>query len=959
MTQPALRADLATCLALAVAACATSCAAEPAPSSSSAPPAPLARTTAPSSSGADAPCAPVVATAPGNEPVFVRDVERAGGTTTTWTLSDVGPGAHAVLRVFRRGGATAPDVEVARTDGAGPLRVDVATPPGSSARYTLVVHGAATAAHGRAVLREDDGAAMSIRFGGVVQRHCGLGARDALHAIFEPGTAGRLRLLVVDAPTGSARAGPLVADDDEATVGAPVGGARDVWSVASSSISSGGAVSVVVNDGTDGDGDGVGDALERALHMCPDTASTTDQGWDCRRFRSADTDVDGLPDAVEVFHATEQGTHFAPRKFGGSPAHKDVFVEVDWGEGEYQAPDDVIAEHYNGALMTSLRDAYATARGTGTAAHVGNPDFEDGLRLHFDVAGAPTLSLPGNPVIRYAAHSNEVPGGCDHRRAYKEQQTAVRRKYVHHLCSSQQTQGGARVLSKRFSAQADAHRIGHELGHNLGLNHGGDEGISGKPNYVSMMSYGCQDYLLGFSRGGAPPLDPLHLVEADGVGDGAASPRLSGPPYSLARTDGGGAGVDWNRDGVVSRAPVSAAVYWTPGFESHARDRRAHRFGFVAPRPSGTPSVARFDDGAQSRVYVLWTGPPGAHVHAMHMQYPDDCATPLAGPDDEDPPCGAWSAPMDLGFAAHAVSATQAVDVDGRGVLVVVAVPAGADDGAVRVLQGAPDADGALRLTTTATLAAATGAGAAPRVVGVDVAQDGAALHVAWVDAAGVVVTAQRDAAGLWTTARPAVDARGAAWTSRTPPVLAIDRVAAVEGGAAVRLLRTREDGALELLAYVPGDGTWTASTTIGGPDTAGVDRPGVAWRAFGPARAPAGPGGWLVVRPRDALNRVLYVHQTGATSSSQVFGLFTSRRNEAMPTTGIDLEFRPDLGDHHVLGAFATPAGELVFYPYADGVLPFVARDHDDVARMSAGVCRSLHPSDGDVCDPLDAGAP
>jgi hypothetical protein len=107
----------------------------------------------------------------------------------------------------------------------------------------------------------------------------------------------------------------------------------------------------------------------------------------------------------------------------------------------------------------------------------------------------------------------------------------------------------------------------HELGHNLELQHGGDDGINGKPNYLSIMNYLFQTDgvplsalfatppRIDYSRVSLPTLrefrpPPLtSLNETVGIQDGIFNRTRFFCPGGAQAIGAGSGPIDWNCDG--------------------------------------------------------------------------------------------------------------------------------------------------------------------------------------------------------------------------------------------------------------------------------------------------------------------------------------------------------------------------------------------------------------------------
>ena len=154
----------------------------------------------------------------------------------------------------------------------------------------------------------------------------------------------------------------------------------------------------------------------------------------------------------------------------------------------------------------------------------------------------------------------------------------------------------------------------HEFGHQLGVDHGG-VGIQGmincKPNYPSIMNYAFAWMLLErmpfdpvFSLGARPALNPVRLVEAEGVG-----PDNDYVSTSWDITADGDA-LDWNRDGTADTNPTRIQLgypLWRDnGFVTGCSSSEYHqtklRAALVDAYPDKSPSVVAYD----GRVYLFY-----------------------------------------------------------------------------------------------------------------------------------------------------------------------------------------------------------------------------------------------------------------------------------------------------------------------------------------------------------------
>jgi hypothetical protein len=190
-------------------------------------------------------------------------------------------------------------------------------------------------------------------------------------------------------------------------------------------------------------------------------------------------------------------------------------------------------------------------------------------------------------------------------------------------------------IPQRLWTLAEAGIFMHELGHNLGLHHGGDDDISYKPNYLSVMNYSYQfgigraDQLgsnvgdpaltyLDYSeqvlpKGGNTPgyLDSANLNELAGLGSGTADLFSYTDTHCGPHTAASNGPVDWNGDGSIDSFHASANLnYLNQIIESFYTD-------FTCHQPPKQVLMKGFDDWAEIRALLdLGKAPKPQQVEA-------------------------------------------------------------------------------------------------------------------------------------------------------------------------------------------------------------------------------------------------------------------------------------------------------------------------------------------------------
>jgi hypothetical protein len=283
-----------------------------------------------------------------------------------------------------------------------------------------------------------------------------------------------------------------------------------------------------------------------------------------------DSDGDALLDDWETngYDADGDGTIDVDLPaMGADPAHKDVFVEMDYMGAEATCPCHLPL----GADLKRIVKAFAKS------PRADNPDGTRGIAIHLDAGSArgDAYDLGGGNLVAHDSDLNPVEAEFDAIKAANFDPDRAR--IFHYMVWAHNYEGGS-SSGLSFGIGADSFivtlgswpshgssnaKVGtfiHELGHNLGLRHGGDQNRNYKPNYLSLMTYAFQidgvprtdggPAYFGYSKAELKPLAESALVESDGLDDRRARSYRTKwwcPSGVLATTPGSANDpIDWN-----------------------------------------------------------------------------------------------------------------------------------------------------------------------------------------------------------------------------------------------------------------------------------------------------------------------------------------------------------------------------------------------------------------------------
>ena len=609
------------------------------------------------------------------------------GIHVAWT-ANASAGTDTVLHVAAvyPGGLVVPvasndDCGSARTSCVG-FEVDPSVHP--TYTYLIIVHAYSNGTKGTAELVVDMVSKGQIGVNGLVTSLGGTTANsDEIETSLLPGGSEDTILLGLDAW------GTLKAFDDDGGVerASKISGSFYKAVVGAYRSYRAGNVRLIVNDaGSDADGDGLGDALEKSLCTCPNqtdySCSSTSPATTvaCSGLTTAqDSDGDGLWDDWEVFGKDDTSDPQILPAWGADPRRKDLFLTLTrttWPSETPSVAPIVNEEIFNGAAQL-LRNLPS----------VKNPDGSNGIHLHVDRGQDctdPALCGDwghGDTIIPFQT-------GAGARRQHDFAQDpanrdlffpAVRRGVFFWADVNPTGGGGGSDLNNPvdldfgYAAYTSAVdrvyftvTVAHEIGHALGLPHAtksstGVQTPHGHPVYPSLIAYPFysrgQAYKyasingVGFSDGRMVDQDNLALDETKAVAPYDVDiSYLETYPY-FYQVDNFMKWVDWNRDGVfdgtVRAMMAPPADQW--GFcGDQIAQNGSETLGEVTT--TGYTIQSGYRQG-QEVLYILDVPDPGVLRYRTTTQVSGGWTTPATiavAPHGPRPTTGAVPAALDL-----------------------------------------------------------------------------------------------------------------------------------------------------------------------------------------------------------------------------------------------------------------------------------------------------------------------
>jgi len=413
--------------------------------------------------------------------VFEMSLNLAKGQTVTCETSNLTGQADPVLHLLAPISGDGPVTERARDDdSAGNLNARVTFTAPNAGRYLLVMRATANGRSGTADLScFGRPVAFKLPIGGGFKRVESLRNQESLATVPLPGSATQHVSYLFD--DGQKMLERRKSGPNQMTVWVP--GKRPLENVMVGALWPDlvGPIRLVRNDagiaGHDPDGDSLGTELERNMGTCSSRNEVVGN-WDCGRSADPrDTDGDGISDFLELYgKITGAPFQFLPR-WGASPVHKDLFVEVDYRASSPTDPPRTMTP----AVAMAMAKIYGDPETDPLlrlyhAQSLNNPDLQPGIRLHLDIGVSPPPNASVQELTTYGdwgGHDVAAPV-CDGNKCHGADASAVwqsmmspnRRGLFHYALGYPGSGGQAPFHSIALNLPLDdAGTASHELGH--------------------------------------------------------------------------------------------------------------------------------------------------------------------------------------------------------------------------------------------------------------------------------------------------------------------------------------------------------------------------------------------------------------------------------------------------------------------------------------------------------------
>jgi hypothetical protein len=870
-------------------------------------------------------------------PLTEFQVDLTAGVTVTYETRNCTPGTDPVLHLFKPGASSDQRTQLAADDnGAGALNARIRISP-TTGGIGFVLARATNDARGQCDLwRNGYPWKSGVSVGGKTVVISGARSTDAVETVAMPngGTNHVLYKLSGLGITQRIRGGTGTGGAARTTLGA---------SSASFLIGGSGPTRVVVNDvATDTDGDGLGNALEAALTTCA-AANGYAGNFDCALAKTPqDTDGDGLSDAWEVLGKRDQTPHQLLPLWGADPRHKDLFVEVDFGD-DGQAPARLpissvrtVAAYFHDTIEPSTPLIKAIR-----AALVNNPDQKPGIAVHIDNGLLP-MSPAESTLHGNWGGFNVVPSPQNYPSDWVNHMSPARRGVFHWVLGTRSGAGQASGFAVVVNINNGA-ALAHELGHTMGIGHDGAPSTGSancKPQYASLMNYAYSYAGVGFSDGiGPATMNNTALTEYGVLANSSNKARFADLYERVFRysVDRNTWSVDFNRDGDIAPAGTTVKAYANSGPGLDCEGTRHRRYALMdSATTAHTPAIARLTN----RMMVFSATDVGLQLQHGLDTY-GGCDT--AGGQDGTSPCGTFGTPYTV--VGGAIQAVDATTVGSSVLFVYVDAQRALRSGVLSVTSGAPS-------VSLHSAVLATGVSGEPALA----VESTTTALVVFKAVDGTLYESRFNAGSGWETPAPSRGPSGQPFKVSDAPGIVKGRL---PGETAVAMiLHSTHDTlgyATTSLMTKAADGTWVASAFSGNTS---ATRPALAF-----VQNQANPQiGKLYAITTQPGGQSLRVRSSAVTVSSTgvktpVFGLDSAFDNTWYESHGIDALFEAGF-DTNLRVAIVPSFGQWnqhpVFQPLADGIVSFPYGTFDDWTQLGKKACASIANPGGLVSNPI-----